>query len=426
VTIVSAAAIGAPTISRTAVMSATSESHDASGRGFAETLDGVESERDEQQKATPQTESENAANSEVSSGKPELLAAKFPAGVAGRFPAFTTIGRQPGSKPTAGNNSVPQRKTQNDTAVAPVAVPIPPEPLLPMALPLETDILPASEAAPQAATEIPPKPETPPPAAGPVISGAPAANADLAFAARVTPAQAAAETSTNARSSQEAQASATAASNLRKAAAAADDAQQPTPQPVPSAANVAVAYETSARTAEPTAPPAPQSPAPAAQTAPSEPAIPTHTTTPLRDISLHVSQPGSERVEVRVVQQAGEVRVAVRTGDSELASGLRQGVHELAGKLEDSGYRAETWRPASTSAAAAPVAAAESHGSSMQPQSQSQQQSQQGNSQGRQNGSQQQNGQRNQNPSNRPRWVEELETSVHSGQSTGDTNGNSN
>jgi hypothetical protein len=147
------------------------------------------------------------------------------------------------------------------------------------------------------------------------------------------------------------------------------------------------------------------------------PPTPTHAATPLRDISLHVSQPGQERVEVRVVQQAGEVRVAVRTGDTELASGLRQGVHELVGKLEDNGFHAEAWRPGGGSIATPGISQpAESRSAFSQQQPG-------GGSQGRQDSPQQESGQRNQNSSNRPQWVEELESSVQSGDATGDTNG---
>ena len=68
-------------------------------------------------------------------------------------------------------------------------------------------------------------------------------------------------------------------------------------------------------------------------------------TVPLKDISLQVAQPGAQKVEVRVVQQSGELRVAVRTGDSDLAHGLQQGLSDLVGRLQENGFRAEAWRP---------------------------------------------------------------------------------
>jgi hypothetical protein len=139
---------------------------------------------------------------------------------------------------------------------------------------------------------------------------------------------------------------------------------------------------------------------------------------PLKDISFQVAQPGAEKVDVRVMQQAGEVLVSVRTGDTELAHGLRQGLPELVGKLEDNGYRAEAWRPNGATASTSPGA------QSQEPQSASGQSG--AGSSDRQSGSQQNGGQQNQNQNafNRPRWVEELETSLtESGESTGETYG---
>jgi hypothetical protein len=57
-------------------------------------------------------------------------------------------------------------------------------------------------------------------------------------------------------------------------------------------------------------------------------------------------------VEVRVVERTGDVRVAVRTGDSRLTDSLREDLPQLVSQLADRGYRAETWHPAATPAAA--------------------------------------------------------------------------
>jgi hypothetical protein len=139
--------------------------------------------------------------------------------------------------------------------------------------------------------------------------------------------------------------------------------------------------------------------------------------TPLKEISLQVSNPGSENVDVRVVQQAGEVRVAVHTGDSDLAHGLRQGLSDLVGRLEENGYRAETWRPVSV---AAPVGSTSESGQTAGNSRNADSQSQPG-------WSQQDSGRRNQNQSNQPRWVEELESSMPAGGESGaDSHGLSN
>jgi hypothetical protein len=136
---------------------------------------------------------------------------------------------------------------------------------------------------------------------------------------------------------------------------------------------------------------------------------------PLKDISLQINQPGKEPVDVRVVQQGGEVRVAVHSSDVTLNSGLRQGLSELQGRLEETGYRSEMWRPG---VSAAPVAAATSaHTSANYSRGGDGQPQQQG-------GSQQDSGRRNPNQSNQPRWVEELESSLGAGEtSTGGFHG---
>lgn len=70
---------------------------------------------------------------------------------------------------------------------------------------------------------------------------------------------------------------------------------------------------------------------------------------PAHEISLVVAGKKQEGVEVRVVERAGEVRVAVRTADADLARDLRQDLNQLVTRLEEKGYRTETWRPAEAS-----------------------------------------------------------------------------
>lgn len=127
---------------------------------------------------------------------------------------------------------------------------------------------------------------------------------------------------------------------------------------------------------------------------------------PLKDISLQVAQLGKERVDIRVVQQGSDVQVSVHSGDSNLTSGLRQGLSELQSRLEESGFRSEMWRPgvSTTPLAASPASQASTN------------QSRGGDGQPQHSGSQQESGRRNQNQSNQPRWFEELESSFTSGE----------
>jgi hypothetical protein len=133
-----------------------------------------------------------------------------------------------------------------------------------------------------------------------------------------------------------------------------------------------------------------------------------HAPQPLNNILLQVNHSANEKVLVSVVQQSGELRLAVRTDDSELAQGLQQGLSDLVGKLQGSGYRADAWHPVQSSVAAGPTL--ESQNASNQ--------SRQGDSQSQQGGSQQDGGQQRQNQSNRPRWVEELESTLTSREQT--------
>ena len=134
---------------------------------------------------------------------------------------------------------------------------------------------------------------------------------------------------------------------------------------------------------------------------------------PLNNILLQVSQSANEKVLVSLVQQSGELRLAVRTDNSELAQGLQQGLPDLVGKLQGNGYRADAWHPVQASVAAAP--ALESQSASNH--------SRQGDPQPQQGWSQQDGGQQRQNQP-RPRWVEELESSLTSrGQTPGESYG---
>jgi hypothetical protein len=67
-------------------------------------------------------------------------------------------------------------------------------------------------------------------------------------------------------------------------------------------------------------------------------------TTPAREIRLELVA-GEGRVEVKLSEKAGELKVAVRTPDSHLADRLRSDLPALSSRLEERGLRAETWQP---------------------------------------------------------------------------------
>jgi len=67
-------------------------------------------------------------------------------------------------------------------------------------------------------------------------------------------------------------------------------------------------------------------------------------TQPIREISFRLAT-ASANVDVQVAQRAGKVQVAVRTADPDLAKSLQTNLGELVGRLEDKGFRTETWNP---------------------------------------------------------------------------------
>jgi hypothetical protein len=136
---------------------------------------------------------------------------------------------------------------------------------------------------------------------------------------------------------------------------------------------------------------------------------------PLKEIVMQIAQPGAAKVDIQVMQQGGEVRVAVRTGDSDLAHGLRQGLNDLVGRLEETGYRTETWRPESVLATTEAATETRNGGSNARGDD----------SQSQPGWSQQDSGRRNNNQqSDQPRWVEDLESSLTGGSgSSGDSYG---
>ena len=329
-------------------------------------------------------------------------------------PAGVTSSKSAPAKRAATGQGSPQKASREETPsgeptpMAAVAAEPAPSPEIAATLAAVTDD-PTCVDGPEAPVEAPAPHSAPANAAQPAptvtaAAGAPQAGQEMAFAARVQPIQSADQTALPA----EMASTAAVASASKKIVAAADDETA-----TPADAQGLLAPTTTAvdRSAEPTRAPSPAAPLAAGAAhhaeAPTSPAdsLP-KASAPLKDISLQVSQPGKERVDVRVVQQGSEVHVSVHSGDASLNSGLRQGLSDLQSRLEENGYRAEMWRPAGSAAPLTPTPGAhaapgQSRGGDAQPQS---------------GGSQQNGGRRNPQQSNQPRWVEELESSLTGGE----------
>jgi len=66
----------------------------------------------------------------------------------------------------------------------------------------------------------------------------------------------------------------------------------------------------------------------------------------VRDLSLRLSGADRQSIDIRLVDRGGEIHVAVRTANDDLARGLRTDLADLAGRLDHSGFHAEIFRPA--------------------------------------------------------------------------------
>ena len=88
---------------------------------------------------------------------------------------------------------------------------------------------------------------------------------------------------------------------------------------------------------------APAATAPARPTASVDvPAEPPKVASAVHDIRLQING-GDQRVDVRIVERGGDVHVAVRTPDANLAGTLREDLPSLSARLEETGFHAETW-----------------------------------------------------------------------------------
>ncbi len=68
-----------------------------------------------------------------------------------------------------------------------------------------------------------------------------------------------------------------------------------------------------------------------------------------RDLKFEVTG-GQQRVEVRLSDRGGEVKMTVRTADEPLANTLRENLPSLSARLAESGFKSEAWHPAASSA----------------------------------------------------------------------------
>lgn len=118
------------------------------------------------------------------------------------------------------------------------------------------------------------------------------------------------------------------------------------------------------------------------------------------DITIKVPDSTERGMDVRFVERGGEVHVAIRTSDGEMAQTLRNGMNDFVGRMEHAGIRAEVWRPG----ADASPSQNQQDDSRQQPQDQRGSRNQPG-MQDREDDS------RN---SKKPRWVEAMEDSIGS------------
>jgi hypothetical protein len=118
------------------------------------------------------------------------------------------------------------------------------------------------------------------------------------------------------------------------------------------------------------------------------------------DVSLRLAD-GQNNVDIRMSERAGEIRVTVHTPDGTLANSMRSELPDLVGKLRQTGYQAETWRPA-----APPQTDGERRSGADSA-------SQQHSAGARRDGRQQQQQRQQQN---QPRWVGEWNMSLDPGQ----------
>jgi hypothetical protein len=255
------------------------------------------------------------------------------------------------------------------------------------------------------------------------VTGGPAtkgSDQQLAFAARVQPAGAADDASTDFSESLPQDVPATVATALRKVDADTD-ARSLTGALPEGVSNAAVpVFQSAAQGPAGSGPAGVASPAQAKELAETQIDAPPASAEPLRNISLQIeSGDGQAPVKVDLVQRAGELAISVRANGSDMANSLRHDLPELTSRLAERGFQSEMWHPGASGAAPANASAESSNNSNL---------SQQGQSQSQSNGSQQnppqQSGSGRDGNQSSPRWFEELQATLHNGgASIGELNG---
>jgi hypothetical protein len=86
-----------------------------------------------------------------------------------------------------------------------------------------------------------------------------------------------------------------------------------------------------------------QTPAPAIEHV--APTIDRPSASPLNEITLRVANADQTSASIRMVDHNGELRVAVRASDPQLADSLRGNVEQLTSRLNNNGWNTEVWKP---------------------------------------------------------------------------------
>jgi hypothetical protein len=85
----------------------------------------------------------------------------------------------------------------------------------------------------------------------------------------------------------------------------------------------------------------------------------------VHDMKLELTG-GERRVEVRLSDRGGEVKMTVRTPDAHLANTLRENLPALSARLAENGFKSEAWHPAAAPAGERSHTAERSSGSAFQ------------------------------------------------------------
>jgi hypothetical protein len=117
----------------------------------------------------------------------------------------------------------------------------------------------------------------------------------------------------------------------------------------------------------------------------------------VRDVRLQIAGSDNQRVDVRVMDRGGELRVSVRADDPSLVRSLQDNVAELSTRLDQAHFQSEVWTPRTQ--AIAQTDSASTNGRTF---------SNGGEAFGRDSQGQQQNGRQQQQPS----WVDDFEENL--------------